>query len=98
MVVRNSTCVVSAKILNGMLDAAFPEGVPTEISDFKTFAMPFPLMRATLIERQGQRLTHDKDLHDGLRNAGLKLNEGADGSGQLILVYEKFGGDKNTQS
>jgi cation diffusion facilitator CzcD-associated flavoprotein CzcO len=98
MVVRNSTCVMSAKILSAMLDGMFPEGVPTEVNDFKAAATPFPLMRATLIERQEERLTHDKDLHDGLRNAGLKLNEGPDGSGQLILVYEKFGGDKNAQS
>jgi cation diffusion facilitator CzcD-associated flavoprotein CzcO len=98
MVARKSTCVVSAKILNVMLDAAFPEGVPTEICDFKNAAIPYPVLRAALIEQQEERLAHDKDLHDGLRKAGLKLNQGADGSGQLILVYERFGGDKNTLS
>jgi hypothetical protein len=44
------------------------------------------------------QLAHDKYLHDGLWKAGLKLNEGVDGSGQLILVYERFGGDKNILS
>jgi cation diffusion facilitator CzcD-associated flavoprotein CzcO len=96
MVVRKSTCVMSAKILNAMLDGAFPEGVPTEISDFKRASMPWPLVRATLIEQREERLAHDKDLHDGLRKAGLKLNEGGDGSGQLTLAYERFGGDEHT--
>lgn len=93
MVVRKSTCVTSDKVWNALANAAFPEGVPTAISDFKKAATPYALIRASLIGKKEARLVHDKDLHDGLRKAGLQLNEGADGSGQPILYYERFGGD-----
>jgi cation diffusion facilitator CzcD-associated flavoprotein CzcO len=95
MVVRKSTCVTSAKVWNATVDVTFPEGVPTDICDFKKAATPYALIRASLIGQQEARLAEDRDLHDGLRKAGLKLNEGADGSGQPILYYERFGGDED---
>ena len=98
MVVRKSTCVTSNKVWNGIADRAFPEGIPTEISDFKKAATPYALIRATLIGQKESRLAHDKDLHNGLRKAGLQLNEGPDGSGQPILYYERFGGDSACRS
>jgi hypothetical protein len=93
MVVRKSTCVTSDKVWNALANQAFPEGIPTEICDFKKAATPYALIRASLIGQKESRLAHDKDLHDGLCKAGLQLNEGADGSGQPILYYERFGGD-----
>jgi cation diffusion facilitator CzcD-associated flavoprotein CzcO len=98
MVVRKSTCVTSDKVWNALVDEAFPEGVPTAISDFKKAATPYALVRASLIGLKEARLAHDKDLHDGLRKAGLQLNEGADGSGQPILYYERFGGGFSRRS
>ena len=55
------------------------EGIQTAISDFKEL---YALVRAALISKQAARLANDKDLYVGLRKAGLKLNEGGDGSGQ----------------
>ena len=93
MVQRSSTCVVSQKTVNQRLAISFPENLPVEVSDFKFAAMPFLLRRAFLKESQKRVEEEDKEMLEGLRNAGFRLNHGGmDDSGTLLLFYERGGG------
>ncbi|KAJ7848103.1 hypothetical protein B0H13DRAFT_1906930 [Mycena leptocephala] len=70
----------------------WPPNVPTDVADFKSQAVPFLLIREI-----GKATTHhmwaqQKVTHEGLREAGLKLNMGTDGNGHYPLAYERFGG------
>ncbi|TDL17734.1 FAD/NAD-binding domain-containing protein [Rickenella mellea] len=92
MVQRSDTCVVSAALVAKQLSEIWPEGVPTEISDFKTAAMPLGLLKQLLQAASEQSQAFDKQMHDDLRKSGLRLNYGPENSGQLFLVFQRGGG------
>ncbi|KAL0948592.1 hypothetical protein HGRIS_011150 [Hohenbuehelia grisea] len=92
VVQRSSSCVISVNTVKDRLLAMWPEGVPTEISDFKSASMPFGLLKKIFIDGADDAWALEKEMHDGLRKAGLQLNMGPSGAGQLTLVYERLGG------
>ncbi|KAF5345198.1 hypothetical protein D9758_009716 [Tetrapyrgos nigripes] len=92
MVQRSSTCVVAASTTRKVLESRFPPGVPTSISDFKFASLPLGLLRRMLISRKDALAAVEKDLQDGLRKAGMKINMGPEGTGNYLLVFERFGG------
>ncbi|KAF9490871.1 dimethylaniline monooxygenase [Pleurotus eryngii] len=92
MVQRSSSCVVSAASAHVGLDMRFPEGVPTEVADFKNESLPFGMVKKLLSQDEQNVWEDHKDMHEGLRKAGLKLNMGIDGAGLLSLVHQRLGG------
>jgi cation diffusion facilitator CzcD-associated flavoprotein CzcO len=92
MLQRSSTCVISVDTSARMLGRLWPPNVPTDVADFKSQAFPFLLMRAIGKATTEHMWAQEEETHRGLREAGLKLNMGEDGSGQRPLVFERFGG------
>ncbi|GLB34118.1 putative L-lysine 6-monooxygenase (NADPH-requiring) [Lyophyllum shimeji] len=92
MVQRSSTCVMSAKTLAATIFTAWPEGSPPEVADLKFFSWPLLLAKQMLSSREQDFWAADKEMHEGLLKAGLKLNMGSDGSGLASLVAERSGG------
>ncbi|KAK0454074.1 FAD/NAD-P-binding domain-containing protein [Desarmillaria tabescens] len=93
MVQRSSTCVVAKHpgFTNGLLNL-WPEGVPHEISDLKFLSIPLPLRMKMASARAGELAEAEREMHDGLRKAGLDVNMGQDGSGQFPMVFQRLGG------
>ncbi|KAJ7433671.1 FAD/NAD-P-binding domain-containing protein [Mycena galericulata] len=92
MLQRSETCVVSVASVGRMLERLWPADVPTAIADLKADAMPLLLLRKIGSETTDAMWEEERETHAGLREAGLKLTMGKDGSGQYPLVYERFGG------
>ncbi|KAF7309079.1 hypothetical protein MKEN_01109600 [Mycena kentingensis (nom. inval.)] len=92
MVQRSSTCVVSAKTARVLMQRVWPEDVAVETSDFKANATPLKLMKRLLSAREKEMWEAERETHRGLREAGMKLNMGVDGSGPFPLQFERFGG------
>ncbi|KAJ7162736.1 FAD/NAD-P-binding domain-containing protein [Mycena crocata] len=92
IVQRSSTCVMAAANARAAQDRFWPEGVPTEVADFKVNAMPTLLVKRIMSAGEAAAWEAEKETHRGLREAGFKLNMGADGSGAYLLMFEKFGG------
>ncbi|KAI1795123.1 dimethylaniline monooxygenase (N-oxide-forming) [Ganoderma leucocontextum] len=92
MVQRSSTCVMSREYMARRQRALFPEDVPLDISDFKSAAMPFGLLKKLNIADQQGAWEEDKELHDKLRKGDVKLNMGPEGEGLYLLVMERGGG------
>lgn len=92
MVQRGSTCVVSRAGIAHTLRALWPDGVPIEVSDFKSFAMPLGAVREFMIMNQEMQWAAERELHAKLRKGGVSLWLGPDGEGQFILGNERAGG------
>ncbi|KIK22727.1 hypothetical protein PISMIDRAFT_679944 [Pisolithus microcarpus 441] len=94
MIQRSSTYVMSTK--NGgpmLLGALYAEnGPPTDLADRINSSFPNAIVK--LLHRRVTKLLAeaDKDILNGLRKVGFKLNMGEDGSGLLQLVLKKAGG------
>ncbi|KAF7362786.1 Flavin-binding monooxygenase [Mycena venus] len=95
MLQRSSTCVVSVDTTARVLAQLWPPNVPTDISDFKSQAFPFLLMREIGKATTEHIWAQETETHKGLREAGLKLNMGEDGSGQFPMIFERFGGESH---
>ncbi|ESK92689.1 flavin-binding monooxygenase [Moniliophthora roreri MCA 2997] len=93
MVQRSTTCVQSIKNTREALLHAWPEGVPSEVSDMKFTATPLPLLtkEAAKVSKAGWQAV-DREMHEGLRKTGFNLNLGPNGTGVLMMVFERFGG------
>jgi hypothetical protein len=74
------------------MDKLWPPGAPVEIGDFKQNATPLLLLKKILSAHEAETWEAERETHRGLREAGLKLNMGSDGSGAFPLMFEKFGG------
>ncbi|KAF7352016.1 hypothetical protein MVEN_01163800 [Mycena venus] len=92
IVQRSSTCIMAGKNARKAQEQFWPEGVPTEIADFKVNAMPTLLVKQMMRSQEKAYWEADKETHEGLREAGFKLNMGPDGAGAYLLMFEKFGG------
>ncbi|KAJ7195363.1 dimethylaniline monooxygenase [Mycena pura] len=92
MVQRSSTCIMAAASAAETQARFWPDGVPTEIADFKLNAMPTLMVKQIMCSMEATFWEKEKETHAGLREAGLKLNMGADGSGAYLLMFERFGG------
>lgn len=92
MLQRSATCVTSAALIKKKFERTWPDGVPTEICDFKIAAMPLGLLRVLMIATQAQNDEFDSELHNKLKRRGLKLSSGPDCAGPMFLLYERLGG------
>ncbi|KAK0482195.1 hypothetical protein IW261DRAFT_1417804 [Armillaria novae-zelandiae] len=92
MVQRSSTCVVGHTGCTNALLSLWPEGVPSEISDFKFLSIPMPLRIKMASAHAVEMAEAEREMHEGLRKAGLDINMGEDGSGQFPMVFQRFGG------
>ncbi|KAJ6604023.1 dimethylaniline monooxygenase [Mycena sp. CBHHK59/15] len=92
MVQRSSTCIMSGARAQAVQSVFWPEGVPTEVSDFKVTAMPNLLVKKIMGAQEAASWEAEKETHKGLREAGMKLNMGVDGAGPYLLMFERFGG------
>ncbi|KAI6131184.1 FAD/NAD(P)-binding domain-containing protein [Pisolithus croceorrhizus] len=94
MVQRSSTHVLSTK--NGVplvLGPLYSEnGPPTELAD--RLSLSFPNAIVKLLHQRVTKVIAEavKDILDGLRKVGFKLNMGEDGSGVYQLALKKLGG------
>jgi cation diffusion facilitator CzcD-associated flavoprotein CzcO len=89
---RSSTCVTSQEALMEEMNAVFPEGEDPDVTDFKYHAMPIRLQRQWCIEDKEKREKRDEDFLRKLVDKGVKINQGRDGSGLYIQLYERWGG------
>ncbi|KAK7058520.1 hypothetical protein VNI00_002154 [Paramarasmius palmivorus] len=92
MVQRSTTCVQSIKNTRAALLHTWPVEVPPHISDMKFVATPLPLLQKEMALVNDQWQTVDKEMHEGLRKTEFDLNLGPDGTGVLMMVFDRFGG------
>ncbi|KAI6145597.1 FAD/NAD(P)-binding domain-containing protein [Pisolithus tinctorius] len=94
MVQRSSTYVMSTKYgIPMLLGALYGEnGPPTDLADRMNSSFPNAIVKL-LHQRVTPMIAEaDRDILDGLRKVGFKLNMGEDGSGVLQLIWKKIGG------
>ncbi|EJC99000.1 FAD/NAD-binding domain-containing protein [Fomitiporia mediterranea MF3/22] len=92
MLQRSETVVISSALKQKEWDAVFPEGVPTDVIDFKIAAMPMGQLRRILVATNRKSAEFDREMHEGLKEKGLNVSDGPDGAGNKILVFERSGG------
>ena len=93
MLQRSPSAVVSDKYYDSRISPLYRDGADIDYVDLASFAMPLESLRALMKETQASRLEFDKELREGLEHAGFVLNDGPDGSGHLLLIYERAGGE-----
>ncbi|KAK7008195.1 hypothetical protein R3P38DRAFT_2791530 [Favolaschia claudopus] len=91
MLQRSSTCVISVETTARLLSRLWPAHVPTAVADFKAQMMPFLLVKEIGRATTETMWAQEKETHKGLREAGLSLTMGKDGSGQHPMIFERFG-------
>lgn len=92
MVQRSASAVVSDKCYDNRISPLYRDGLDIDYVDLAAFAMPMEALRTLMKETQDSRLQFDKKIREGLEKAGFVLNDGSDGSGHLLLIYERAGG------
>ncbi|KAJ6493418.1 FAD/NAD-P-binding domain-containing protein [Mycena sanguinolenta] len=92
MLQRSSTCIISVKTVARTIEQLYLSGVPTDVSDFKWLAVPLLLVKEIGKASTEQMWADEAETHKGLREAGMSLNMGKDGSGQYPMVFDRFGG------
>ena len=92
MVQRSSTIVVSMDYTMGKLKAFWPMHSDPSIGDFKLAGMPLGLLKQIEIGEKENRVAQQKEMLDGLLKAGLNIDEGSEGGGQITAIYERSGG------
>ncbi|KAJ7085615.1 FAD/NAD-P-binding domain-containing protein [Mycena crocata] len=92
MLQRSTTCVVAADNANQPLLRWWPPDIPTTVSDFKFKSTPFLLLRENAKAMTQTMWEEEKGTHEGLREAGLSLSMGKEGTGLFVMVFERFGG------
>ncbi|KIJ46883.1 hypothetical protein M422DRAFT_249627 [Sphaerobolus stellatus SS14] len=93
MIQRSNTAVVSLDYVSKtQLDFLWPPNGDPLLGDFRGIAMPISLLKQLLILSKKEREAYHKDMYVGLEKAGFRLNEGPDGAGQGILLFQRGGG------
>ena len=93
MVQRSSTCVTARSYSTTQLERVWAPGVPVEVGDMKFISTPLGFLRKVLIGQGERQWEAEPELNAKLRKAGLKLTMGPEGAGQLLLVFERGGGE-----
>lgn len=93
MLQRTPTCVVSRAAADVEF-AAWPEGVATEIADFRVAGAPLGFMSkiAKSGSERARRGELDGAMWDALEARGFRVTDGLSGGGRRELVYERLGG------
>ncbi|KLO16764.1 dimethylaniline monooxygenase [Schizopora paradoxa] len=92
MLQRSASAVVSDKYYDSRISPLYRDDSDINYVDLASFAMPIESLRTLMKETQDSRLRFDKELREELDKAGFVLNDGPDGSGHLLLIYERAGG------
>lgn len=92
MVQRGPTCVVSLVPSGTMVYAVYSEGPPPEDVDLITAAIPYQVLCETYQWLTNRTCELDKDLLDGLRRVGFKLDFGPDNTGFHMMYLRQGGG------
>jgi cation diffusion facilitator CzcD-associated flavoprotein CzcO len=92
MLQRGPCCVISLEPGAAMVYRIYGDGLPTEDVDLMNAAIPYPILEDTFrfITRRAAQL--DKDLLDGLGEAGFKTYFGRDGTGFQMMFMRGEGG------
>jgi cation diffusion facilitator CzcD-associated flavoprotein CzcO len=91
MIQRGPTCVVSLVPSGTMVYSLYSEGPPPDDIDLITAAIPYEVLRETYQWMTKRTCELDKDLLDGLRDVGFKLDFGPDNTG-FHMMYLRHGG------
>jgi hypothetical protein len=92
LVQRNSTLIVNIEPSAQLPYALYEEGPPLEDCDLITTSVPLPLLRKTHILLTERAKNLDKELLDGLKRVGFKLDFGEDGTGWQFKYLTRGGG------
>jgi hypothetical protein len=92
MVQRSSTVVIDAKYIDRIMGSFWPVHGDADVGDLRYLSRPLGLLKKVLIAEKPYRVEEQKEMLEGLLKAGLNIDEGREGAGQLMLVYEKLGG------
>lgn len=93
MIQRSPTAVVSDKLLKINFFPAFPPTRPIEYSDLAFQGLPTNALRKLGQEMLPWAKQFDKEMLEGLEKAGFKVSFGPDNSGQLLMVFDRGGGE-----
>jgi len=92
LVQRSSTLIVNVEPSAQLPYALYDEGPSLEDCDLIATSIPLPLARKSHILLTEQAKNLDKDLLDGLRRVGFKLDFGEDGTGWQFKYLTRGGG------
>lgn len=92
MVQRSASGMVSNKFNAIQFGAVYPEWRSLEYSDLSASTLPINGLRDLMKGMQPFAQEFDKEILQGLAKGGYKTTLGHDGSGQLLMVYERGGG------
>ena len=92
LVQRSSTLIVNVEPSAQLPYALYDEGPSLEDCDLIATSIPLPLARKSHILLTEQAKNLDKDLLDGLKRVGFKLDFGEDGTGWQFKYLTRGGG------
>lgn len=92
MIQRGSTTVVSVKAAGFNNTIHYEENIPLEDADLIGTAPTLPILRRGYQLNVKRMKEHDKELHDGLRARGFKLDFGEDEAGHQMKLRTRHGG------
>jgi cation diffusion facilitator CzcD-associated flavoprotein CzcO len=93
LVQRSATTVVTVgPDAAGKVYSIYREGNPTEVTDLINIATPYPVLRHSYQLLTSELAELDKDILDGLRSVGFKLDYGADNTGFQMKYLRRGGG------
>ncbi|TCD65644.1 hypothetical protein EIP91_002412 [Steccherinum ochraceum] len=92
MVQRSQTCVIDSATQARRARGTYPDDAPTWVGDLKFLGTPFGLMKRMQQARVQEMWDDDREMFDKLKKGGLKLYQGPENGGQLMMVFERSGG------
>jgi cation diffusion facilitator CzcD-associated flavoprotein CzcO len=93
LVQRSATTVVTVgPDAAGKVYSIYREGNPTEVTDLINIATPYPVLRHSYQLLTGELAELDKEMLDGLKSVGFKLDYGADNTGFQMKYLRRGGG------
>ncbi|KAI0327781.1 FAD/NAD(P)-binding domain-containing protein [Cubamyces sp. BRFM 1775] len=93
MIQRSATAVVSRDWASNYLRSSFPDDVPLPVSDFKAASFPMGLIKeVSKATQQADVWEANKEVHDKLRKAGVRIHLGDQGQGLHALGHMRLGG------
>lgn len=94
MVQRSSTMVTSSKAITdiGMKGLFSEDGPIVDDGDILLHGLPTPVLKALEVNTCRKQVEHDKEMLDGLKRAGFKVDHGPDGAGLIMKYYQRGGG------
>ena len=92
MLQRSPTTVMSDKLLDIVFSPMFPEEKPFEYTDLSNASVPVEATRMLMKELLPFQKDFDKELHQNLEKAGMKVIFGPDNAGLIPMVFDRGGG------